>query len=66
MKTPEDKKLTDEDIERFVVSVQSVTLEAMFSSLMSMDCTRVFQILAIFRPDLVIPPLLERLDSVHR
>lgn len=35
-------------------------MQAMFSPIMSLDCTRVFQILAVFRPDIVIPPLLER------
>lgn len=61
MKTPENKKLKDEDVNRFVVSVQSISMLAMFSPTMFIDFTKVFRELATLRPDLVVPPLLEKL-----
>lgn len=62
VKTPEDKKLTDDDITRFVISMRNVSMHAMFSPTAFVDFTKVFFVLASFRPDLIVPALLDRCD----
>lgn len=56
---PADKKLTDEDIRRFVVSMQCISMQAMFSPSTVMNFAVVFNDLATLRPDIVVPPLLD-------
>ncbi|XP_065205973.1 proteasome activator complex subunit 4-like isoform X2 [Planococcus citri] len=56
---PPEKKLTDEDIRRFVVSVQSVAMQAVFSPSTVMNFAVIFNDLATLRPDIVVPPLLD-------
>lgn len=60
---PEEKKLTDAEITEFVESLKSVALLAMFSKTGSMDSAVALQNLSILRPEIVIPPVLERLYS---
>ncbi|KAI5747715.1 hypothetical protein M8J77_017735 [Diaphorina citri] len=65
---PEHKKLTEEDITRFVLSMQPVIMQAMFSRFALNDTVKALQSLALLRPAIVIPPLIERmyytLDSI--
>lgn len=58
---PPEKKLTDEDVRRFVVSVQSVSMQAVFSPSTVMNFAVIFNDLATLRPDIVVPPLLDTL-----
>ncbi|XP_057375631.1 proteasome activator complex subunit 4-like [Daphnia carinata] len=60
---PENAKLTEIDITRFVESVLPVALLAMFSRAGAYEASIAFHQLAQLKPELVIPPLLERLYS---
>lgn len=60
IQTPEHKKLNDEDVHRFVVSMQSIAMSAIFSPVVFTEFTSIFQELATLRPDIVIPPLLDK------
>ena len=55
----EECKLTDKDIEGFVRGIQPVILNAMYSN--SLSTTIPLQNLATLSPEIVIPPLIERL-----
>ncbi|XP_028325388.1 proteasome activator complex subunit 4A isoform X1 [Gouania willdenowi] len=57
---PESHKLTEEDITSFVESMMQPVLLAMFSKTGSLDAAQALQNLALMRPELVIPPVLER------
>ncbi|XP_076019061.1 proteasome activator complex subunit 4A isoform X2 [Genypterus blacodes] len=57
---PESHKLTDEDITDFVASMMQPVLLAMFSKTGSLDAAQALQNLALMRPELVIPPVLEK------
>ncbi|MGH0134628.1 UNVERIFIED_CONTAM: hypothetical protein FKN15_023543 [Acipenser sinensis] len=57
---PDSHKLTDQDITDFVESMKQPVLLAMFSKTGSLDAAQALQNLALMRPELVIPPLLEK------
>uniref|UniRef100_A0A8D8S251 Proteasome activator complex subunit 4 n=1 Tax=Cacopsylla melanoneura TaxID=428564 RepID=A0A8D8S251_9HEMI len=65
---PEHKRLTETDIDRFVLSMQPVIMQAMFSRFALNDTVKALQSLALLRPAIIIPPLIERmyytLDSI--
>lgn len=63
-KTPESYKLRDEDITKFVEMLLNPTLQAVYNRSGS-DISIALQNLAILRPAIVIPPLIDRLrDSL--
>ncbi|KAM7385735.1 hypothetical protein PAMP_001796 [Pampus punctatissimus] len=57
---PDSHKLTEDDITDFVESMMQPVLLAMFSKTGSLDAAQALQNLALMRPELVIPPVLER------
>lgn len=57
---PASHKLTDQDVTDFVESMKQPVLMAMFSKTGSMDAAQALQNLALMRPELVIPPVLEK------
>ncbi|TKS85439.1 Proteasome activator complex subunit 4A [Collichthys lucidus] len=57
---PDSHKLTEEDITDFVESMIQPVLLAMFSKTGSLDAAQALQNLALMRPELVIPPVLEK------
>ncbi|XP_018548726.1 proteasome activator complex subunit 4A isoform X1 [Lates calcarifer] len=57
---PDSHKLTEEDITEFVESMMQPVLLAMFSKTGSLDAAQALQNLALMRPELVIPPVLEK------
>ncbi|XP_047208464.1 proteasome activator complex subunit 4A isoform X1 [Girardinichthys multiradiatus] len=57
---PDSHKLTEEDITMFVQSMMQPVLLAMFSKTGSLDAAQALQNLALMRPELVIPPVLEK------
>lgn len=57
---PDSHKLTEEDITIFVESMIQPVLLAMFSKTGSLDAAQALQNLALMRPELVIPPVLEK------
>ncbi|XP_054706567.1 LOW QUALITY PROTEIN: proteasome activator complex subunit 4-like [Uloborus diversus] len=60
---PEEAKLTNEDITEFVKSIVPAALLSMFSKRGCLDSATALQNLGALRPEIVIPPLLERLYS---
>lgn len=57
---PESHQLTEQDITAFVESMMQPVLLAMFSKTGSLDAAQALQNLALMRPELVIPPVLEK------
>uniref|UniRef100_A0A672KRB5 Proteasome activator subunit 4 n=1 Tax=Sinocyclocheilus grahami TaxID=75366 RepID=A0A672KRB5_SINGR len=57
---PESHLLSEQDITDFVESMKQPVLLAMFSKTGSLDAAQALQNLALLRPDLVIPPVLEK------
>lgn len=57
---PYSHRLTDDNITEFVESMKQPVLMAMFSKTGSMDAAQALQNLALMRPELVIPPVLEK------
>ncbi|KAH8027892.1 hypothetical protein HPB51_011122 [Rhipicephalus microplus] len=57
---PESHRLTDADVTAFVESVQPVVLLSMFSKGGSSGAAVALQDLALLRPELVIPPVIDR------
>lgn len=57
---PDSHKLTEQDITEFVNSMMEPVLLAMFSKTGSLDAAKALQNLALMRPELVIPPVLEK------
>ncbi|XP_063300040.1 proteasome activator complex subunit 4 [Pelobates fuscus] len=57
---PDSHKLSDQDVTDFVESIIQPVLLAMFSKTGSGDAAQALQNLALMRPELVIPPVLER------
>ena len=57
----EEYKLTDKDIEGFVRGIQPVILNAMYTN--SLSTTIPLQCLAPLAPEIIIPPLIERLHG---
>uniref|UniRef100_A0A8C9TJ04 Proteasome activator subunit 4 n=1 Tax=Scleropages formosus TaxID=113540 RepID=A0A8C9TJ04_SCLFO len=56
----ESHKLTEKDITDFVECMKQPVLLAMFSKTGSLDAAQALQNLALMRPELVIPPVLEK------
>ncbi|XP_046740797.1 proteasome activator complex subunit 4-like [Diprion similis] len=61
---PEAFKLTDEDVDRFVLSIKPLVMTAMFGKMGGFEASQALQYLATMRPKLIIPDVLERLYSV--
>ncbi|XP_072293387.1 proteasome activator complex subunit 4A isoform X1 [Eucyclogobius newberryi] len=57
---PDSHKLTEQDITEFVNGMMEPVLLAMFSKTGSLDAAKALQNLALMRPELVIPPVLEK------
>ncbi|XP_030051703.1 proteasome activator complex subunit 4 isoform X1 [Microcaecilia unicolor] len=57
---PDSHKLTDQDITDFVKSIIQPILLAMFSKTGSLEAAQALQNLALMRPEMVIPPVLEK------
>ncbi|XP_056326451.1 proteasome activator complex subunit 4A isoform X1 [Danio aesculapii] len=57
---PESHLLSEQDITDFVESIKQPVLLAMFSKTGSLDAAQALQNLALLRPELVIPPVLEK------
>ncbi|XP_062464948.1 proteasome activator complex subunit 4 isoform X1 [Pezoporus occidentalis] len=57
---PESHKLTDQDVTDFVECIIQPVLLAMFSKTGSLEAAQALQNLALMRPELVIPPVLEK------
>lgn len=57
---PNSHKLTEEDIDRFVESIKGVAMQAVFSKLGCSDVSVALQHLAILRPKMICPVLIER------
>lgn len=57
---PSSHQLTDDNVTEFVESMKQPVLMAMFSKTGSMDAAQALQNLALMRPELVIPPVLEK------
>lgn len=58
---PDSYKLTEHDIDEFVKSITPVIMLAMFSRSGSTDAAVALQNLSLVRPELVVPPVLEKL-----
>ena len=61
-KTPIEKRLTDEDVEHFIKSLNPVMFHVLYNPFDD-DRKSIFNSLATIRPDLVLPSLLERLQN---
>ncbi|XP_031770190.1 proteasome activator complex subunit 4B-like isoform X2 [Galleria mellonella] len=61
--TPEECKLRDEDITEFVTILLGPTVQAVYSRSGSLDIFMALQNLATLRPNIVVPPLLEKLRT---
>lgn len=61
-KTPEDMKLSDEDVDHFVQSLIPVVFHILYNPYDD-ERKHIFNILSTIRPELIIPPLLERLQN---
>ncbi|KAB1266874.1 Proteasome activator complex subunit 4 [Camelus dromedarius] len=57
---PDSHKLTDQDVTDFVQCIIQPVLLAMFSKTGSLEAAQALQNLALMRPEMVIPPVLER------
>ncbi|KAM4771368.1 proteasome activator complex subunit 4 [Rhinophrynus dorsalis] len=57
---PNSHKLSDQDVTDFVESIIQPVLLAMFSKTGSLEAAQALQNLALMRPELVIPPVLEK------
>ena len=59
-KIPPDKRLTNQDIDMFVMSVKPIAFLVLYNSYED-EARSVFQSLALLSPSIIIPPLLDRL-----
>lgn len=59
-KVPDSAKLTEKDITAFVNSMKPVVFLAIYSKIGSLDAAVALKNLALLRPELVIPPLLDK------
>ena len=60
MHVPDEYKLSDDDVTAFVESIKTCTFLSMFSKMGHMDAAAALQNLALVRPELIIPQLLEK------
>lgn len=58
---PESHKLTDEQTTKFVNAIMPVVLTSMFNQAGLSSAVLAFRDLSVLRPELVVPPLLDRL-----
>ena len=58
---PQEKKLTNEEVTAFVTSLQPILSHVVYNKAGFSEIASVLQNLATVRPELVIPPLIERL-----
>ena len=58
-----NKRLSDSDIEEFILCLKPVMFHMMFNEKFDYTSKPVFNILSTIRPDLVIPTLLEKFKS---
>lgn len=58
---PDSHKLTETDITLFVESMKNVVFTSMFSKYGSADASVAFKHLSTMRPEMMVPPLLEKL-----
>ncbi|XP_063231181.1 proteasome activator complex subunit 4-like isoform X2 [Bacillus rossius redtenbacheri] len=58
---PDSHKLTEDDITRFVESMAPVAMRAMFSRLGSTDVSEALLNLAMLRPGLIVPQVVDRM-----
>ena len=61
--TPIGQRLSDSDIEEFILCLKPVMFHMMFNEKFDYTSKPVFNILSTIRPDLVIPTLLEKFKS---
>ena len=59
LKIPDTARITDEEITSFVENIKPVILLAMFSKKNTHEVVHAFRQLAMLRPELIIPPLLD-------
>eukprot|EP00095_Tigriopus_kingsejongensis_P000186 maker-scaffold41_size498431-snap-gene-0.12 protein:Tk00186 transcript:maker-scaffold41_size498431-snap-gene-0.12-mRNA-1 annotation:"proteasome activator complex subunit 4" len=57
------KRLTDEDITTFVKCLKPIALASLFSHTGMMDQGLTIQILTTLRPEIMLPPVLEKMNS---
>ena len=57
---PESHKLTDNQVTEFVESLKSSVFVAMFGKFGSQDASMSLRSLATLRPEIMVPPLLEK------
>ncbi|XP_072167902.1 proteasome activator complex subunit 4-like [Diadema setosum] len=57
---PDSHKLTDEDITAFVDTIKAPVFLAMYSKMGHRDAASALHNLALLRPELVVPPLMEK------
>ena len=60
--TPVDKRLTDEEVDTFIKTLIPVVFNILFSDYEDERKT-IFNVLSTIHPDMIIPPLLDRLQS---
>ena len=60
---PDSHKLTEKDINEFVNSLKDVVMLAMFGKLGFMETSAALQHLSSLRPEIVIPPVIDKLYS---
>lgn len=60
---PDSSKLTDENVTQFVNSITNVVMISMFSRFGSAESASALQNLSLLRPEIVIPPVLEKMYS---
>lgn len=61
-KVPSDKRLTDQDIESFVLAVKPIAFLVLYNNFED-EARSVFQSLSLLAPETIIPPLLDRLET---
>ena len=61
-KTPVDKRLTDAEVETFIKTLIPVVFNILYNP-HDDKCKSIFNTLSTIQPDLIIPPLLDRLQS---
>uniref|UniRef100_H2Z3X1 Proteasome activator complex subunit 4 C-terminal domain-containing protein n=1 Tax=Ciona savignyi TaxID=51511 RepID=H2Z3X1_CIOSA len=59
-KVPESHQITDDNIIEFVMILKPVTIMSLYSKQASISAPRILQILAYLRPELIMPPLVEK------
>lgn len=60
---PEEFKLSDQDIERFVNILKPSLEQAIFSRIGNQDVSSALQYLSSLRPDIIIPMVLDKVYS---